>query len=137
MGITAKIIRKLRGAYLSRAGQVWKSLPASIRFSRAGLTWARQLEHLTRLHADRKQYFATFFLRNRPELELLCNLAKGRPHGSCLRVCVLACSKGAEVYSIVWSLRSVRPDLQLTIRAVDISPEIVNFASHGIYSFSR
>jgi chemotaxis methyl-accepting protein methylase len=137
MSAIAMIRRKLRGAYLSQAGRVWKSLPASLRLSTAGLVYARQLDRLTRLHADRKQYFATFFLRNRPELELLGRLAKSRPHGSCLRICVLACSKGAEVYSIAWSLRSVRPDLQLIITAVDISQEIVDFASSGIYSFSR
>src|SRR5579872_7184433 len=76
MSAIAMIRRKLRGAYLSQAGRLWKSLPASLRLSTAGLVYARQLDRLTRLHADRKQYFATFFLRNRPELELLGRLAQ-------------------------------------------------------------
>jgi len=49
---------------------------------------------------------------------------------------VLACSKGAEVYSIVWAIRSARPDLRLNIHAVDISQEIVDFAEEGVYSLT-
>jgi SAM-dependent methyltransferase len=49
---------------------------------------------------------------------------------------VLACSKGAEVYSMVWAIRSARPDLELVVHAVDISPEIVDFAKAGVYSLS-
>ena len=47
---------------------------------------------------------------------------------------VLACSKGAEVYSINWAIRSVRPDLELRIHAVDISSEILQFAKRGVFS---
>lgn len=134
---TNPIVRRLRGAYLSRVKWAWKHLPTSARHSAFGLTYARYLNRLVREQADRKQYFATFFLRNRPELELLCELAKSKPYGASLKICILACSKGAEVYSIVWGLRSVRPDLQLAVTAVDISQEIVDFASRGAYSFSR
>jgi chemotaxis methyl-accepting protein methylase len=49
---------------------------------------------------------------------------------------VLACSKGAEVYSMAWAIRSARPDLQLNFHAVDISQEIVDFAARGIYSLA-
>jgi chemotaxis methyl-accepting protein methylase len=49
---------------------------------------------------------------------------------------VLACSKGAEVYSMAWTIRSARPDLQLNLHAVDISQEIVDFAARGIYSLA-
>ena len=51
-----------------------------------------------------------------------------------LDICVLACSKGAEVYSILWAIRSARPDLRLTLHAVDISQEILEFAERGVYS---
>ncbi len=49
---------------------------------------------------------------------------------------VLACSKGAEVYSMAWAIRSARPDLQLNLHAVDIAQEIVDFAARGIYSLA-
>jgi hypothetical protein len=54
--------------------------------------------------------------------------------GSQLDIAVLACSKGAEVHSITWSIRSARPDLKFNMRAVDISREVVEFAKRGIYS---
>jgi len=63
-------------------------------------------------------------------------IADKKAHGSKLRIAVLACSKGAEVYSIAWTIRSTRPDIELSIQAVDISKEIVEFAARGVYSLS-
>jgi len=85
------------------------------------------------LRARRQQYFGTFFLRNRPALELICRLAQQKAHGSTLRIVVLACSIGAEVYSILWVIRSARPDLKVVLCAVDISEKALNFAEKGIY----
>jgi CheR methyltransferase, SAM binding domain len=82
------------------------------------------------LRASRQQYFGTFFLRNRPALELMCRLAQHKAHGS---IVVLACSIGAEVYSILWVIRSARPDLKVVLCAVDISEKALNFAEKGIY----
>lgn len=96
--------------------------------------YGRYVHYLVRLHAQRNQYFATFFLRNRPELELMCRLLDRNAYGSTLKISVLACSKGAEVYSIVWTIRAARPDLRLSMHAVDISQEILEFAERGVYS---
>lgn len=57
-----------------------------------------------------------------------------KAHGSTLNISVVACSKGAEVYSIMSTIRSARPDLRLRMHAVDISQEIVEFAARGVYS---
>jgi SAM-dependent methyltransferase len=46
---------------------------------------------------------------------------------------VLGCSIGAEVYSILWILRSARPDLKLILSAVDISKEMLKLAEKGTY----
>ena len=46
----------------------------------------------------------------------------------------MGCSIGVEVYSILWTLRSSRPDLKLTVHAVDISPEVLQVAERGVYS---
>ncbi|MGB6175284.1 MAG: CheR family methyltransferase [Methylocella sp.] len=54
--------------------------------------------------------------------------------GSSVDISVLGCSKGAEVYSISWTIRSARPDLKLAIHAVDMSQEILKFAERGVYS---
>jgi chemotaxis methyl-accepting protein methylase len=64
-------------------------------------------------------------------------LADKKAHGSKLRIAVLACSKGAEVYSIIQTIRSARPDLRLSMRAVDISQEILEFAERGVYSLTN
>jgi chemotaxis methyl-accepting protein methylase len=68
---------------------------------------------------------------------LICRILDAKPSGSIVNISVLACSKGAEVYSIVWAVRSARPDLQLRIHAIDISQEIVEFAEQGVYSFAN
>jgi SAM-dependent methyltransferase len=59
-----------------------------------------------------------------------------RSNISQMKLTVLACSKGAEVYSIAWTLRKAFPDLDLRISAIDISQEIVEFAEKGVYTFA-
>jgi SAM-dependent methyltransferase len=92
------------------------------------------LHSLVELRAARKQYHGTFFLRNRPELELIRAISNQKPQGSTLRISVLACSNGAEVYSILWTIRSARPDLRVIVHAIDISNEILEIAKEGVYS---
>jgi chemotaxis methyl-accepting protein methylase len=87
--------------------------------------------------AERTQSHGTFFFRNRPELELLRRLVNRKAPGGSLEVSVIACSKGAEVYSIAWTIRSARPDLKVRLHALDISQEIVEFAKNGAYSIRR
>jgi chemotaxis methyl-accepting protein methylase len=89
---------------------------------------------LVRLLSARQQYFGTFFLRNRPMLELMRRLAEEKAEGSTLRIAVVGCSIGAEVYSILWTIRSARPDLKVLMCALDISKEILDLAQTGIYT---
>ena len=79
-------------------------------------------------------YLGTHFLRNRPALELMRRLVDQKDRGARLKIAVLGCSIGVEVYSILWTLRSSRPDLELIVHAVDISPEVVQVAERGVYS---
>jgi len=116
--------------------RVWNHLPALLRPLPPGRACGRHLHALVRLHAERRQYFATFFLRNRAELELMHRLVNQKPRGSSLDIAVMACSKGAEVYSILWAIRSARSDLKVSTHAVDISQEIVDFAAKGVYSLA-
>ncbi len=116
--------------------RIWNHLPVSSRRNLLTNSYGRHLHAIVQLHADRKQYVATYFLRNRAELELMSRLADRKDLGSGLDICVLACSKGAEVYSILSTIRSARPDLRLRTRAVDISQEIVEFAERGTYSLN-
>ncbi len=63
-------------------------------------------------------------------------LVDQKAYSSSLSISVLACSKGAEVYSMAWTIRLARPDLKLTLHAVDISQDILDFAKRGIYSLN-
>lgn len=120
--------------YLRVNQSIWTRLPNAVRNSQLGY-WHGLLAHrLVRGRAKRQQYFGTFFLRNRPELELIRRLCGARPEGSALRVAVLGCSIGAEVYSVLWTIRSARKDLRIRTCAVDISPMILSVAEKAVYT---
>jgi len=125
----SKVFQKLLSAYVPSATRLWNHLPHAWRDA-----YGRHLHTLVRLRGDRKQFFATFFLRNRPELELIRRIVDQAPRRSALDLSVLACSKGAEVYSILWAIRRARPDIRVRVQALDISQEIVDFAARGMYS---
>jgi hypothetical protein len=76
----------------------------------------------------------TRFLRNRPQLRVLAQVVSARPRGSDLRMAILACSRGPEAYSALWTVRSSRPDLQVTCVGVDLSPAAIAIAKAGTYA---
>jgi SAM-dependent methyltransferase len=76
------------------------------------------------------------FLRNRPELELIRRLIDLKPKNDTLRVAVLGCSTGAQAYSVMWRIRSARPDLKVILYAVDISRQAVEIAKSGAYTLT-
>ncbi|MBV8586137.1 MAG: hypothetical protein JO308_07610 [Verrucomicrobia bacterium] len=121
-------------SYLLQSRRVWRRLPDSVKNLGAGRAYGRHLHALVCQYSKRNQNHSTFFLRNRPEMEMICRLLSQKPYGSTVAISVLGCSKGAEVYSILWTIRKWRPDLKVTLQAVDISQEIVDFAAAGVYS---
>jgi SAM-dependent methyltransferase len=122
------------GFYLRLNKWVWERLPSRVRDLYPIRSYGAWLHTLVCVRARREMYFGTFFLRNRPALELMRRLADQKANGSTLRIAVLGCSIGAEVYSILWTIRSARPDLRVFLDAVDISEEILSFAEKGIYA---
>jgi SAM-dependent methyltransferase len=122
------------GFYLRLNKGIWRCLPSGVRNLYPVRSYGAWLHSLVCLSASRQQYFGTFFLRNRPALELMRRLAQQREHGSTLKIAVLGCSIGAEVYSILWTIRSALPDSKVLLDAVDISKEILNFAEKGTYT---
>ncbi len=84
--------------------------------------------------SKRRQFTATFFLRNRPQLELIRRLSEQKREGSELKVAVVGCSVGAEVYSILFTIRSAPPDLNVHMCAVDNSAEVISVAKEGVYT---
>jgi chemotaxis methyl-accepting protein methylase len=128
------IFRRCLEAYLAKSSWIWRHLPASWRLRTPGLAYGRHLHSLVCRYARRSQSHGTYFLRNRPESQLICRLLDRKAQGASLDISVLACSKGAEVYSMMWAIRTARPDLRVSMRAIDISQEILDFAEEGVYS---
>jgi SAM-dependent methyltransferase len=130
-----KVLRKCVGRpFLFINEWVWNRLPSSLTKAHSIRLYGTLMHTLVKLRAVRKQYHGTYFLRNRPELELIRALSNQRPKSSTWRITVLACSNGAEVYSILWAIRSARPDLKVIVHAIDVSNEILKVARKGLYS---
>jgi SAM-dependent methyltransferase len=123
-------------AYLRLNQRLWAKLPPSISTCRPMLLYGSGVHKLVRMRGDRAQGLGTCFLRNRPALELIRRLVDRKRPGETVRIAVLGCSAGAEVYSIAWTIRSARPDLTVNLHAMDISKAVVEFASCGVYPVS-
>jgi chemotaxis methyl-accepting protein methylase len=123
-------------AYLRVNQWLWKRTPECILRTSPIALYGHVLHRLAQMNSH-AQSFTTFFLRNRPELELIRRLVDRRKIGETVSVAVLGCSTGAEAYSIAWRIRSARPDLRLTLRAIDISRPAVEFAQRGAYSLTK
>lgn len=121
-------------AYLRFNERLWSHLPASLIAQPPVRRYGAFLHRLVATRAKRSQYFATFFFRNRPQLALIRLLAERKAVGSTLKLAFLGCSTGAELYSVLWTIRSARPDLNVLSEAVDISPEILALGQRGVYS---
>lgn len=129
----AVLRRGIEQVLLKLNRRIWRRLPGRTRDLRQVQAYGRWMHALVSRHADREMYLGTLFLRNRPALELMRRLFADRAQGSTLRIAVLGCSVGVEVYSITWTLRRARPDLTILIDAVDISPEVLAIAEEGVY----
>ena len=119
--------------YLRINTWIWRRLPASSQRSLSG--YGSHVHSLIQL-LGRTQYTGTYFFRNRPEMELLLRLLDRFPGGATVRMAILGCSKGAEVYSFSYAIRTARPDLRLLVSALDIDEETLEFAKGGVYSLS-
>jgi len=124
-------------AYLRVNDALWKHSADSFKSVPAVRLYGKFLHAVARKQGWRAQAHSTFFLRNRPELELIGRLVDVKRKGDALGVAVLGCSTGAEAYSVAWRIRSARPDVALSLHGVDISRQAVDFAKSGVYSLTR
>jgi SAM-dependent methyltransferase len=124
------------GIYLRFNRVLWNNLPGSFTTHAPIRFYGNFLHRLVRMEAIRGQMFATFFLRNRPQLELIKRLVSRRDEADALRIAVLGCSTGVEAYSVAWAIRSARPNLKLCLHAIDISRDAVEIGKRGVYSFT-
>ena len=124
------------GVYLGLNRRLWNRLPAFFTTLGPMRAYGNFLHLLARIHGVRAQAFSTFFLRNRPQLELIRRLLGRSLETDTLRVAVLGCSTGAEAYSVAWRIRTIRPDLKLILQAADISQRAVEVGRCGVYSLA-
>src|SRR5215467_3580765 len=98
--VTARLIRfRIFGkspiaAFLRLNQSFWKNLPPSGTALGPIHAYGYFLHSLARVQNVRTQAFATFFLRNRPQLELIRRLVQRRAKSDTLKVAVLGCSIG-------------------------------------------
>jgi SAM-dependent methyltransferase len=130
-----RIFSKSPFGILLRIGEwTWNLFPTPFTNCRLAQPLGCSIQKFVRLYDDRRQYFGTFFLRNRPQIELIKRLAIREKTASEVKLAVLGCSNGAEVYSIVAAIRAASPNINLKVRAVDISEDILRIARDGVYS---
>jgi CheR methyltransferase, SAM binding domain len=121
------------GAILRINRLAWNILPASVTSVALLRRYGEFSHRVARAQGKRGQAFSTYFLRNRPALELIRRLVERRNRSDALRVSVLGCSIGAEAYSVAWTIRTARPDLKLVLHAMDISHDAVEIGRRGRY----
>ena len=125
------------GAYLRFAEWAWRELGLGARPPRSRIVfrYGHLMNAVVRRTGYRRQYLGTYFLRNRPQLDLIADLiASAAAGGRGVRVAVLGCSVGAEPYSVVYAARRRAPAAGLFVTALDISPEVLAIAERGVYS---
>lgn len=125
---------RLQMRFLGLNERIWRRLPDRARRLRPVLAYGSWLHALVARTADREMYLGTAFLRNRPALELMRRLVDEKENGSRVDIAVLGCSIGVEVYSILWTLRSSRPEIEFVVNAVDVSPDVLRIAERGVYT---
>jgi len=112
---------------------VWRHVPRCLVESRPGMKCGRWIHERAR-RQSRAQAIRTCFFRNRPEIAAIGQLAASRKADAPLAVAVLGCSRGAEVYTLVHTLRTARPDLPRTVHGVDISEDVLAVAREALYT---
>jgi SAM-dependent methyltransferase len=125
---------RLQTRFLGLNERIWRRLPDRLFDLRPVRAYGAWLHGLVGRTADREMYLGTAFLRNRPALELMRRLVKEKDGGSRFEIAVLGCSIGVEVYSILWTLRTSRPDLEILVHGVDVSPDVLRVAERGVYT---
>lgn len=124
-----------------RAGtSIWERLPSQLREQPLASSLNHRIHALSRKYSARRKSDSvrypstTRFVRYPLMLQTICDLVKDREFGDTIRLCGMACSTGAELYSILWAVRKARPDLKILATGIDLSESSVAKAKAGRYS---
>lgn len=116
---------------------LWNRLPVAVRSLRV----VRAIGHVIHRRAQRLQQRGeanetanyTRFFRNLPQLELIRDLTRETPRDVPLKIAILGCSTGAELYSAVWMMRTAWPQREVRALGIDLSEAWIQTATSGIY----
>jgi len=128
-----KYIRKIGGLFLSLNKFFWNKTTADFRKSRIGLAWGRFIFSLVLLRGGRNQLTTTYFFRNRAELQMFTDIANALVSDTKVKITIIGCSSGAEVYSIIYTIKKNIPSFSFELRAFDIDSPALENAKAGIY----
>jgi chemotaxis methyl-accepting protein methylase len=120
---------------VGKAGDtVWRRLPPTVREGPSGRLVGSCIHALSRKFSSRGQSESTWFLRNEPLLSTILEIISDSfASGARVRICSMACSSGAELYSLLWLIRKARPDLNVAALGVDISEAALERARLACY----
>jgi len=128
--VTSSLFNRL---FLRFSRVAWHRIPMRLRSTWPFLRYGRFIQRAARAGSQRDANPRTFFLRNRPELDLISKIA-GECHATGrVKIAVLACSMGAEPYSILWAIRKRHPGLDIEMTGIDILPEVISIARDGLW----
>jgi chemotaxis methyl-accepting protein methylase len=121
-------------SYPDRAIAVlWNRRPGAVRSWNVTQAMGRLINRRVRRVQQRGGGNYTRFFRNLPLLELLRDIALEMTRGVPIKIAVLGCSTGAELYSTVWMIRTARPEQEIQALGIDISGTCVEAAASGVY----
>jgi len=119
-------------AFADRAIAIfWNALPPQIRSGRFARALGRGIHRRARRVQARGGGCFTRFFRNVPQLELIRDLVLERSPGVPVKIVSLGCSTGADLFSILWLIRSARPKQNVQALGIDTSEECIQAASRG------
>lgn len=114
--------------------RVWRRLPSKVVATRPMRCIGSAIYNRYVRDTDRQQSHYTWFLRNPPQLMLITDLIfSAYPIRRPLRVMSVGCSVGAELYSLMWLVRRVQPDIAVDARGIDVVPDAVAAARQASY----
>ncbi len=121
-------------AFADRAIEAfWNGLPPRVRTWKSTQDLGRRIHRRARRVQPRGGGCFTRFFRNLPQLEFVRDLVLERPQGAPVKIVSVGCSTGAELYSLLWLIRTARPTQDLQALGIDLAEECVHAASRGVY----
>jgi len=133
MSIAITGLSSLRQAPFRLCRALWETIPNSVRRTPAMFRAGRYIYHRYTRHTGKFQSHYTQFMRNPPLLSTIATLASKYPRGAGIKIASIGCSTGAELYSVLYAIKNLRGDLQVTAQGADISNAVAEAARRGVY----